>query len=71
MHHDLPPSCSVPDNFKGNHDAVGKDPAHLVRSLELVGTRSPTAQKVFENCLKKLEKTQDATAWKKYEAGRW
>ena len=59
---------AVPDNFKGIHDAVGKDPAHLVRSLELVGTRSPTAQKVFENCLKNLEKTQDETAWKQYEA---
>jgi len=38
---------AVVDNFKGVHDAVGKDPAHLVRKLELVGKRSPTASTKF------------------------
>ena len=50
---------AVVDNFKGIHDAVGKDPAHLVRSLELTGTRLPTACAVFENCFRFLQKTQD------------
>ena len=34
---------AVPHNFKGNHDAIGKDPAHIVKKLELIGIRSPTA----------------------------
>jgi len=29
----------VPDNFKGYHDAVGKDLAQMVKCLELVGIR--------------------------------
>ena len=58
---------AVVDNFKGIHDAVGKDPAHLVQSLELMGTRSPTGCAVFENCFRLLQKNQDQTEWKKYE----
>ena len=58
---------AVVDNFKGIHDAVGKDPAHLVRSLELMGTRSPTGCAVFENCCRLLQKTQDQIERKKYE----
>lgn len=40
---------AVVENFKGYHDSVGKDPAQLVRALELVGIRSPNAYSVFEN----------------------
>jgi len=58
---------AVPHNFKGNHDAVGKDPAQIVKKLELIGIRSPTAYKVFENCFKYLEKTDEVTQWKEYE----
>ena len=58
---------AVVDNFKGYHDSVGKDPAHLVRTLELAGIRSPTAFKVFENCFKRLQKTEDDTEWKELE----
>ena len=56
---------AVVDNFKGFHDAVGKDPAHLVRTKELEGVRSPTGLAVFENCKELLKKT--ATKWKRYE----
>jgi len=48
---------AVPDNFKGYHNAVGKDPAQMVKSLELVGIRSPNAEAVFKNCFERLEKT--------------
>ena len=58
---------AVVDNFKGIHDAVGKDPAHLVRSLELMNIRSPTGFAVFENCYKFLQKTRDDTKWLAYE----
>jgi len=56
---------AVVDNFKGFHDAVGKDPAHLVRTKELEGVQSPTGIAVFENCKELLEKTE--TKWKRYE----
>ena len=58
---------AVVDNFKGIHDAVGKDPAHLVRSLELIGIRSKNAYAVFENCSRCLQQTEDETKWKGYE----
>ena len=41
---------AVVDNFKGVHDAVGKDPAFLVRGLELVGILSKNTYQVFQNC---------------------
>ena len=58
---------AVVDNFKGNHDAVGKGPAHLVRTLELMGIRSPNAFMVFVNCMERLEQTPAQTMWKEYE----
>ena len=58
---------AVVDNFKRIHDAVGKDPAHLVRSLELIGIRSKNAYAVFENCSRCLQQTKDETKWKGYE----
>ena len=61
---------AVVDNFKGYHDAVGKDPAHLVRTLELAGIRSPTAFKVFENCFQRLQKTDEDTEWRMLEANK-
>jgi hypothetical protein len=61
---------AVVDNFKGFHDAVGKDPAQCVKSLELVGIRSPNAEAVFKNCYERLEKTRDQTEWRKYESAR-
>ena len=35
---------AVVDNFKGNHDAVGKDPSRKIRAMELSGTRTATAE---------------------------
>jgi len=58
---------AVEANFKGWHDAVGKDPAMKIRQLELEGVRSPTALKVFENCKTHLEKTHDTSKWRKME----
>ena len=52
---------AVVDNFKGVHDTVGKDPAFLVRGLELVGIRSKNAYQVFQNCTKCLTRTDDDT----------
>ena len=62
--------CTVVDNFKGFHDSVGKDPAHLVKKLELRSppVRSKNALAVFENCRKYLEKTPADTKWEEYEA---
>ena len=57
---------AVVDQFKGNHDAVGKDPAVLVRSLELAGIRSENAEKVFINC-HKLETQHEESEWHDYE----
>lgn len=56
---------AVVDNFKGIHDAVGKVPAHKIRSLELEGVRSPTALDVFKNCHREL--SRDESKWKKFE----
>ena len=58
---------AVVDNFKGVHDAVGKDPAFLVRNLELMGTRSKNAYQVFQNCTRCLTRTDDETKWKGYK----
>ena len=58
------------ENFKGYHDSVGKDPAQLVRALELVGIRSPNAYSVFENCYNRLQKTRDQTEWQEFERNR-
>lgn len=57
---------AVVDNFKGNHDAVGKDPLRKVKELELQGIRSPNAWKVFLNCDKHLASTD--THWGQYES---
>ena len=54
-------------NFKGIHDAVGKDPAHLVRLLKLMNICSPTGFAVFKNCFRFLQKTQDDTEWLVFE----
>jgi hypothetical protein len=61
---------AVVDNFKGIHDAVGKDPAHLVRGLELMGIRSANAYQVFINCSRCLQRTEDETKWKEYVRNR-
>ena len=57
---------AVVDNFKGIHDAVGKDPAFLVRGLELVGIRSKNAYAVCRNCHQVLQRTEDQPKWKMY-----
>lgn len=57
---------AVVDNFKGNHDAVGKDPARLIKSVELSGIRSETALKVFVNC-HRLDKSREDSEWIRYE----
>ena len=57
---------AVVDNFKGNHDAVGKDPSRLIKSLELSGIRSENALKVFVNC-HRLEKSREDSEWIQYE----
>eukprot|EP00956_Cyclotella_meneghiniana_P028855 scaffold68305_cov22-Cyclotella_meneghiniana.AAC.1 len=57
---------AVVDQFKGNHDAVGKDAAVLVRSLELAGIRSPNAEMVFVNC-HRLETRHEESEWHDYE----
>ena len=58
---------AVVDNFKGVHDAVGKDPAFLVRGLELVCICSKNAYQVFQNCTQCLTRTDDDTKWKDYK----
>ena len=58
---------AVVDNFKGVHDAVGKDCAQLIKNLELIGIRSPNAEAVFKNCYERLEKSDEHTEWKGYE----
>ena len=61
--HRLAVSC----NFKGPHDAVGKEPAQLAKREELTENRSSSAYEVFELCINKLEKTKNDTPWKGYE----
>lgn len=60
---------AVVDNFKGPHDSFGKDPAHLVKKLELKSPpiRSPTAEKVFVNCLNHIEVKMGESKWDEYE----
>ena len=58
---------AVPDNFKGFHDAVGKDPARKIKELEKIGIRLSTAFKVFVNCDQHLTRTEDDTNWARYE----
>jgi hypothetical protein len=53
---------AVVDQFKGNHDAVGKDPARAIRAMELSGKRTASAKDVFVNC-RVLEKSRDDTKW--------
>jgi hypothetical protein len=57
---------AVVDQFKGNHDAVGKDPARLIRSMELSGLRSENARMVFKNC-HRLEKRGEDSEWLELE----
>jgi hypothetical protein len=57
---------AVVDQFKGNHDAVGKDPARLIRSLELSGIRSENGRMVFKNC-HRLEKRGEDSEWLELE----
>ncbi len=59
---------AVVDNFKGIHDAVGKDPSRTVKELENIDIRSPTAFMVFVNCIQHLETFE--TKWKKMEKER-
>ena len=61
---------AVVDNFKGYHDAIGKDPARLVKALELMGIRSPNALGVFKNCTEHLQKTHGQTKWKQCEVDK-
>mmetsp|Transcript_4214 Transcript_4214/g.5918 ORF Transcript_4214/g.5918 Transcript_4214/m.5918 type:complete len:611 (-) Transcript_4214:334-2166(-) len=56
---------AVVDNFKGIHDAVGKDPSRIVRELEKMDIRSPTAFMVFVNCIQHLETYE--TKWDELE----
>lgn len=56
---------AVVDNFKGFHDSVGKDVAHLIRTLELKMVRSKNAYEVFVNCFKRLQ--QDVSDWQRCE----
>jgi hypothetical protein len=49
---------AVVDQFKGNHDAVGKDPARAIRAMELSGKQTTTAKDVFVNC-RVFEKSRD------------
>jgi sentrin-specific protease 1 len=56
---------AVVDNFKGIHDAVGKDPSRTVKELENIGIRSPNAFMVFVNCIQHLETFE--TKWDVYE----
>ena len=58
------------DNFKGFHDAIGKDPAQMTKMLELIGIRSPNAEAVFKNCYQRLQKTREQTEWRGYELNR-
>ena len=58
---------AVPDNFKGNHDSVGKDSAIKVRMLEQMGIRSPTAFHVFCNMKYHLERSREKSDWLKWE----
>ena len=61
---------AVVDNFKGFHDAIGKDPAQMTKMLELIGIRSPNAEAVFKNCYQRLQKTREQTEWRGYELNR-
>ena len=59
---------AVPANFKGVHDAVGKDVEQHVKNLENRGIRSATAFNAFKNCIRYgLEKNDGNTEWKKCE----
>eukprot|EP00986_Skeletonema_menzelii_P017430 scaffold19452_cov150-Skeletonema_menzelii.AAC.1 len=57
---------AIVDNFKGIHDAIGKEPSRLVKDLEKIGIRSPNALAVFVNCILHLETTE--TEWDRCEA---
>jgi hypothetical protein len=56
---------AVVDNFKGIHDAIGKEPSRVVKELENQDIRSPNAFSVFVNCIKHLETFE--TKWTKLE----
>ena len=62
--HDL----AVPDNFKGNHDAVGKVVKHFIRNQELENKRCPDAFSVFQRCKADLDFSE--SPWKEHEATR-
>ena len=60
-------NLAVPDNFKGNHDAVGKDPSIKVRMLEELNIRSRNAFEVFLNMSKYLASEREDSEWIKFE----
>ncbi len=71
---------AVVSNFKGVHDAVGKDVTAFVSKLELGTansstargtTRSATAYKAFENCiLHGLDRPVQSPHWNEFEANQ-
>lgn len=50
------------DQFKGNHNVVGKDLARAIRAIELLGEPTATAEDVFVN-FRMLEKSRGGTRW--------
>lgn len=71
---------AVVSNFKGVHDAVGKDVTAFVSNLELGTansstargiTRSATAYKAFENCiLHGLDRPVQSPHWNEFEVNQ-
>ena len=58
---------AVVDNFKVNHDSVGKDPIIKVRYLESIKIHSPTAYDVFVDMQNHLERPREESDWIKHE----
>lgn len=56
---------AVVDQFKGIHDAYGKEPSRMVRELERGGIRSATGEDVFINLHAHIERQK--SPWKEYE----
>ena len=58
---------AVVDNFKGPHDAFGKDPRRTIKKCKENGIRSPNALLAFINCKKVLGDQTKLVPWKLYE----
>lgn len=58
---------AVVSNFKGPHDAVGKDVKECIMKRELEGIRSANGLAAFETCIQYFEVEKEKPKWKECE----